>query len=108
MGLASTALELVAHGSRLLPAVFADQSSPVLWYWTRATASAAYVALTLATFCGMLRGIARGSGTRLSWVVDELHQILSICFAGLVILHLVTLYYHTFIPFTLSNFLLPG
>jgi hypothetical protein len=92
----------------LLPTVSTEQSSPVLWYLTRATASAAYVALLLATMCGMLRGIARGTGAHLSWTVDELHQALSTCFGGLVVLHLVTLYYHTFIPFTLGNFLWPG
>jgi len=108
MGLASTFVALVIHGSSLLPAVPTASSSPVLWYLTRATASAAYVALTLATICGMLRGIARGAGAQLSWVVDELHQVLATCFAGLVVLHLITLYYHTFIPFTLVNFLLPG
>lgn len=108
MGFASTFITLVVHGSSLLPAIPTEQSSPVLWYLTRATASAAYVALTLATICGMLRGIARGSGAQLSWVVDELHQALSTCFGGLVVLHLVTLYYHTFIPFTLGNFLWPG
>ena len=108
MGIASTFITLVVHGSSLLPTIPTEQSSPILWYLTRATASAAYVALTLATLCGMLRGIARGSGAQLSWVVDELHQALSTCFGGLVVLHLVTLYYHTFIPFTLGNFLWPG
>ena len=108
MGLASTFVELVVQGSRLLPTVPTEQSGPVLWDLTRATASAAYVALTLATFCGMLRGIARGAEAHLSWVVDELHQALAVIFAGLVVLHLITLYYHPFIPFTLANFLLPG
>jgi hypothetical protein len=108
MGPASTILAFVLHGSRLLPTVPVEQSVPVLWYLTRASASAAYVALTLATICGMLRGIARTSGEYLSWVVDELHQVLSNIFGGLVVMHLVTLYYHTFIPFTVSNFLWPG
>src|SRR5215472_13360781 len=82
--------------------------SPLLWYFTRTTAVAAYVTLTGAAMLGMLRGVARGSGERLSWVVDELHQVLATVFAALVLAHLITLYFHTFIPFTLVNFLVPG
>lgn len=108
MGVASIVIGMREHTGQILLALAAQQSSTVLWYLTRATAIAAYVALALATICGMLRGIARGAGERLSWVVDELHQVLATSFAGLVVLHLVTLYYHTFIPFSLSNFLWPG
>ncbi len=108
MGLTEPSIMLVAHGGQAFAPVLAEASSPVLWYLTRATASASYVVLALSVFCGLLRSIARGSGERLSWVVDELHQVLATIFGVLVFLHLVTLYFDTFIHFTLANFLLPG
>jgi len=56
---------------------------------------------------GTLRGVARTSGERLSWVVDELHQVLATVFAGLVVLHLITLIYDPYLPFSLNNILVP-
>ncbi|HEY7349343.1 MAG TPA: ferric reductase-like transmembrane domain-containing protein [Ktedonobacterales bacterium] len=82
--------------------------SPLLWYLTRTTAVSAYVTLTFAAMLGMVRGVARGSGEHLSWVVDELHQVLATIFAALVVLHLVTLIYDPFLPFSLGNILLPA
>jgi sulfoxide reductase heme-binding subunit YedZ len=81
--------------------------SPLLWYFTRTTAVAAYVTLAAAVMLGMLRGVARGSGERLSWVVDELHQVLATAFAALVVLHLISLIYDPYLPFSLTNILLP-
>jgi predicted ferric reductase len=85
----------------------AAAASPLLWYLTRTTAVSAYVALTVAVMLGMLRGVARTSGERLSWLVDELHQVLATVFAGLVVLHLVTLIYDPYLPFSLNNILVP-
>jgi predicted ferric reductase len=82
-------------------------SGPLLWYLTRTTAVSAYVTLSIAVMLGMLRGVARGSGERLSWLTDELHQVLATVFAGLVVLHLVALFFDPYLPFTLSNLLLP-
>jgi sulfoxide reductase heme-binding subunit YedZ len=86
--------------------VLAD--SATLWYLTRAISVAAYVALTLSAVLGMLRGVARNTGAHLTWMSDELHQTLSTLFGVLMLLHMITLYFHTFIPFTLANFLLMG
>jgi sulfoxide reductase heme-binding subunit YedZ len=86
----------------------AAEASPLLWYLTRTTAVSAYVTLTIAVMLGMLRGVARGSGERLSWIVDELHQVLATVFASLVVLHLITLIYDPFLPFSLQNILLPA
>jgi methionine sulfoxide reductase heme-binding subunit len=94
-----------AHG--LLTGAAAAAPSPLLWYFTRTTAVAAYVTLTGAAMLGMLRGVARGSGERLSWVVDELHQVLATVFAALVVLHLLSLIYDPFLPFSVTNILLP-
>ena len=107
MSLAIVAAHWAVHGESRFT-VIAAQSSAVLWYLTRMTAVSAYIVLTLSALLGMARGVARGSGKHLPWTVDELHQVLATTFGGLVLLHLITLYYHTFIPFTLMNFLVPG
>lgn len=107
MSFATLVASWLIHGRSTFVAV-AAQSSEVLWYLTRMTAVSAYIVLTLSALLGLLRGVARTSGEHLSWVVDELHQVLATIFGGLVLLHLITLYYHTFIPFSLVNFLVPG
>ena len=107
MNLAPLVISWSVHGGSTL-AVAAAQSSEVLWYLTRMSAVSAYLVLTLAAFLGMARGIARTASEHLPWTVDELHQVLATIFGGLVLVHLVTLYYHTFIPFSLVNFLVPG
>lgn len=81
--------------------------SPMLWYLTRALAFSAYIAMTVAIMLGMLRTIARGAGERLSWVVDELHQFITLMGFLFVIGHVVTLYLDPFLPFSFFNFLLP-
>ncbi len=86
----------------------AAQDAPVLWYLTRTTAVAAYVALTLSVILGTLRTIARTSGERLSWVVDELHTFIASLAGGLIAGHLISLKLDPFIPFTLNNLLIPG
>ena len=88
--------------------VRAAQDGPVLWYLTRTTAVAAYVALTLSVILGMLRAIARTSGERLSWVVDELHTFIASLAGGLIAGHLLSLKFDTFIPFTVNNLFIPG
>lgn len=107
MSLAMLAASWTAHNASGLTAA-AAQSNEALWYLTRMTAVSAYIVLTASALLGMVRGVARGTGKYLSWITDELHQVLATTFGGLVILHLITLYYHTFIPFTLANFLVPG
>jgi predicted ferric reductase len=97
---------LIEHESRVLAAASAE-ASPLLWYLTRATAVSAYVVLSLSAMLGMLRGVARNSGERLSWITDELHQTLATVFFGLVLLHLITLIYDPFLPFSIANILLP-
>jgi predicted ferric reductase len=96
---------LIWHGQSALAAA---ETSPLLWYFTRATAVAAYVTLSLAVMLGMLRSIARVAGERLSWIVDELHQVLATIFGALVVLHLLSLIYDPFLPFSIKNILLPA
>jgi predicted ferric reductase len=86
----------------------ATQADPVLWYLTRTTAVAAYVALTFTVILGMLRAIARTSSERLSWVVDELHLFIASLTGGLIAGHLVSLKLDPFIPFAYNNLFFPG
>lgn len=85
----------------------AGTSDPTLWYVTRAMGISAYVALTISVFLGMLRTISRNARERLTWIVDELHQFIA-TLAGLLVLgHLVALALDPFLPFSLTNLLLP-
>lgn len=90
----------------LIPGRPAD-TSPMLWYLTRALAVGAYVALTVSVLFGALRSIARQSRERLSWVVDELHQFVATLAGTLILGHLVTLLLDPYLPFSAQNLLLP-
>ncbi len=108
MGLTMLLATISGPQHSALTQIAADTPSPLLWYLTRTTAVAAYVTLTFAVILGMLRGVARGTGERLSWIVDELHQVLATVFASLVVLHLLTLIYDPFLPFSIKNILVPA
>jgi predicted ferric reductase len=94
---------------RLTARIAASQTqvSPTLWYLTRALAVGAYVSLTLSVLFGALRSVARQSRERMSWVVDELHQVLAALSAALVVGHLATLLLDPFLPFSIQNLVLP-
>ncbi len=81
--------------------------SPTLWYLTRALAVGAYVALTVSVLLGAIRSIARQSREGVSWMVDELHQFIATLAGVLVMGHLLTLLLDPFLPFSVSNLLLP-
>jgi predicted ferric reductase len=83
-------------------------TSPTLWYLTRTTAVAAYVALTFSVMLGLLRTIARTSAEHLSWVVDELHSFVATLAGIFVIGHLLTIKLDTFVVFSLRDLLVPG
>lgn len=87
--------------------ILADTNATLLWYITRATAVSAYVVLVLVVGMGMARPIARQTGESLSWVFDELHQVLAVLLALLVAAHMTTLYHDVYYPFTLTNLLVP-
>lgn len=86
----------------------ATATSPTLWYLTRTTAVAAYVALTFSVMLGLLRTIARSSAERLSWVVDELHAFVATLAGVFVFGHLLTIKLDTFVVFSLSDMFVPG
>lgn len=81
---------------------------PLLWYLTRTTAVAAYIALTFSVLLGSLRSIARSAGERLSWVIDELHAFIATLTGLLVVSHLTTLKLDPYIPFSFTNLFAPG
>lgn len=103
-GLTTSAMLLAAAASR---GAAGSAPSPTLWYVTRATGVAAYVALSLSVALGMLRTIARNARERLSWVVDELHQFIATLAGVLVLGHLTALALDPFLPFSITNLLLP-
>jgi predicted ferric reductase len=85
----------------------AAQAGPTLWYLTRATATAAYIALTLSVILGMLRTVGRQASERVSWVVDELHQVMAVLSGVLVAAHLLSILFDSYVHFSLWNLLLP-
>lgn len=100
----------VRAGSALAHAA-ATSSDPTLWYLTRAAAVSAYVLLTLTAMLGLLRSLARTQAVRAGrviWGLDELHQFSALLAAAFVALHLTTLLFDPFLPFTLGNLLVLG
>ncbi|HEY8323202.1 MAG TPA: ferric reductase-like transmembrane domain-containing protein [Ktedonobacterales bacterium] len=82
-------------------------SNPFMWYATRAAAVSAYILLTLTVLMGLARSLTRAARIRVSWLVEENHQILAVIAAVFVGLHLLTLVLDPLIPFSLLNLLLP-
>jgi predicted ferric reductase len=97
----------LAAGATLLRGLAATTTNPFLWYVTRATALAAYAAITLSVMLGMLRPIARTVGESLSWVADEIHQTVATLAGVLVVGHLLALRFDPMVPFSVTNLLLP-
>lgn len=98
---------LLARAGGILAAATAS-TDPTPWYLTRMLAISAYLALSLSVIFGLLRTLARRTREGISWMVDELHQVLATLAGVLVVGHLVTLAKDAFIPFSIKNLLLPG
>lgn len=88
----------------------ASTDNPTLWYLTRAAAVAAYITLTLTAGLGLLRSMARmeqrANATYL-WLLDETHQFVALLTAAFLALHLGTLLFDPYLPYSLLNELLP-
>jgi methionine sulfoxide reductase heme-binding subunit len=82
-------------------------ANPLLWYVTRAAAVSAYITLTVTVILGMARSLARVTSTRVSWMLDEVHQFLAVLVAAFVGLHLLSLLFDPLIPFAPLNLLVP-
>ncbi|HZC08002.1 MAG TPA: ferric reductase-like transmembrane domain-containing protein [Ktedonobacterales bacterium] len=88
-------------------AATASTANPFMWYATRAAAVSAYILLTLTVLMGLARSLARVARVRVSWLVEENHQILAVITAVFVALHLLTLLLDPLIPFSLINLVVP-
>jgi predicted ferric reductase len=106
--IAALVVEQVHHSLPVPSGVGRATDPALLWYLTRTTAVAAYVALTLSVALGMLRVIARTSREHLSWVVDELHTFMATLAGLLVVGHMLSIRFDTYLPFTTANLLFPG
>lgn len=93
--------------SAVSAAAQASTANPFMWYATRAAAVSAYVLLALTVVMGLARSLARVARIRVSWLVEENHQILATITAVFVALHLLTLLLDPLIPFSLLNLLAP-
>ncbi|HUY78917.1 MAG TPA: ferric reductase-like transmembrane domain-containing protein [Ktedonobacterales bacterium] len=88
----------------------ATTSNPTLWYLTRAAAVAAYITLTLTAGLGLLRSMARmeqRANARYLWFLDETHQFVALLTGAFLALHLGSLLFDPFLPYSLLNELLP-
>jgi methionine sulfoxide reductase heme-binding subunit len=90
-----------------LALIAATKPSLMMWYLTRATATAAYIALSLSIILGLLRALARQASEHVSWLVDEMHKTIATLAALAVIGHLATVLLDPYLPFKLVNLLVP-
>lgn len=93
--------------ARTVIAALQPGSDPRLWYVTRAAGICGYILLALGTALGLFQSLARSLGARAGWVLVELHQFVALIAAAFVALHLVSLALDPFLPFSVTNLLLP-
>lgn len=84
-----------------------SSSGLVTWYLTRNMAICSYIALTLTVLLGLTITLARNTGERVVWQLQDLHYTLATLTGVLIIGHMATLYFDTFMQFSLGNLLLP-
>jgi len=82
-------------------------ADPFYWYLTRDMAVAAYFTLTLTLLFGLAISLARMTGERVVWHIQELHYTFATLAGILLAGHMITLLFDTYIPFSLANLLLP-
>ncbi len=91
----------------MIIAQIATSSSPFLWYLTRDMALAAYLTLTLTVLFGLAISLARVTGERVIWHIQELHYTFATLTVVLMAGHMITLVLDTYLPFSLANLFLP-
>jgi methionine sulfoxide reductase heme-binding subunit len=67
----------------------------------------AYFTLTLAVLFGLTISLARVTGERVKWHIQDLHYTFATLTCVLMAGHMVTLLFDTYLPFSISNLLLP-
>jgi hypothetical protein len=85
----------------------ATTANPLLWYVTRAAAVSAYITLSATVVLGLVRSLARVGRVRVTWMLNEAHQVLALLTADFVTLHLLSLVFDPLIPFAPLNLLVP-
>jgi predicted ferric reductase len=85
----------------------AARDDPFYWYLTRDLAIAAYLTLTLSVLLGLVVSLARVTGDRVMWQIRELHYTLATLTGVLVAGHMLTLALDPYLPFSVTNLLLP-
>lgn len=97
----------LAGATHLQSATTTSMTAFSLAHLTRAAAVTGYLALTLAVALGLLRSIAGQRGWRVTWLLDDVHQFISVLAVALVALHLAMLALDPLLPFAPIMLLLP-
>lgn len=84
-----------------------SNADPFFWYLTRMLAIGAYVALSLAVVLGLVISLARTNNERVSWIFEEAHMVFAILAGILTLGHLITLVVDPYLPFAITNLLIP-
>jgi methionine sulfoxide reductase heme-binding subunit len=82
-------------------------SSPFYWYLTRDMAIAAYLTLTLSVLFGLAISLSRVTGERVMWHIQDLHYTFATLTGVLMIGHMLTLMLDSYLPFSVTNLLIP-
>ena len=88
-------------------AQFVTTVSPFFWYLTRDLAISAYLALTLTVLFGLAISLVRVTGERVIWHIQDLHATFATFTGVLLAGHMLTLMLDAYLPFSLTNLLLP-
>ncbi len=82
-------------------------ASPFYWYLTRDMAVTAYITLTLSVLFGLSISLARVTGERVMWHIQDLHYTFATLTGILMVGHMTTLLLDSYISFSIGNLLLP-
>ena len=89
------------------PVTGQPMDDPTLWYLTRGAAATAYVLLALSVALGIAVSMRAFTGIARAWRIVDLHQFITLLMLAFVGLHLVTLAFDPYRPFTLVEILWP-
>src|ERR1700692_922699 len=85
----------------MIIAQITTSSSPFLWYLTRDMAIAAYFTLTLTVLFGLAISLARVTGERVMWHIQDLHYTFATLTGVLMAGHMLTLLFDAYLPFSI-------
>jgi hypothetical protein len=82
-------------------------SSPAIWYAARASGVAAYVVLSLVVCLGMTLGGKAQSRVWPRFSVEDIHRFAGLLVGSLIGIHVLTIAADSFLPFSLTQLLVP-